>query len=167
MHTLTNQVVSVHGAIAATEKNKNPNYSVDWEGLFSDDRIKQFTNTESRSRLCRSKKEVTVIHIFPSEQAAKIAVVEMQRQGLSPNQIEIIAKNYIALNDALKWDRIAMTVGWSGIMEALGISEEASWEFVDAVENGKYLVLAIIGDREASQAQHILKNIGHWVIAVH
>jgi hypothetical protein len=161
MYKLTDRVM------VATESQKNPNYAVNWAGLFNNYLVTSVADKDEKSHVFQSRRVITLIHIFPSEQEAKNAVAEMQRQGLSFNQIEIIAKNYTALNDALNWDHIATTVGWSVMMKALGISAEASSEFVDAVEDGKYLVLAIVSDREASQAQHILKNIGHWVIAVH
>jgi hypothetical protein len=167
MNQLMNEIIISPNeqAIAPPQKKANPNYAVDWAGLF-----KEYDNTvkvNSGNALSELGQAITLIHVFCSELEAQNAVREMQRQGLSGNQIEIVAKNTKSLNNSINWDHIAATVGWAKVMTAFGICKEDTWVFEEAVEDGKYLVLAIVSDRAANQIQHILKNIGHWVIAVY
>lgn len=153
--------------IAPKDQEKIPNYTVDWAGLFKEFKNISVSKLKAGNALSELEQVVTLIHVLPSELEAQRAAKEMERQGLSSNQIEVVAKNCISLNNSLNWDHIAETIGWSSIMSAFGISKEDTWVFVDALEEGKYLVLAIVSDRAANQLQHILKNIGHWVIAVY
>jgi hypothetical protein len=46
------------------------------------------------------------------------------------------------------------------------VESDAS-RFEQSVNNGRFLVAAIVGDRSASQAQYLLENIGRKVISVY
>jgi len=110
---------------------------------------------------------VTIVDIFSSRTEAKSAVLELERQGLRSHEMAIVAKNYQEFGNPMNWEDIAVAGGLIVVLIELGISEYEASEFVGAVEDGKFLVIAIVSDRQASQAQHILENIGRWVVAVH
>jgi len=154
-------------AIAPNDRKKNSNYRVDWAELFNEYENTSEPKAKTENALSEFEQVITLIHVLPSELEAQNALKEMQRQGLSSNQIEIVAKHSKSLYNSLSWDRIAEALGWSSVVSAFGISTEDTWKFVEALENGKYLILAIVRDRAANQVQHILKNIGHSVIAVY
>ncbi len=50
--------------------------------------------------------------------------------------------------------------------DASHVESDAS-RFEQSVNNGRFLVAAIVGDRSASQAQYLPENIGRKVISVY
>jgi hypothetical protein len=110
---------------------------------------------------------VTIVEIFASEYQALTAVMELERQGLPSHEIAIVAKNYKKFGNSMNWDDLALDGGLTEVLMHIGISEYDTLELMDALENGMFLVIAIVSDRQASQAQHIFENIGRWVVAVH
>lgn len=115
----------------------------------------------------KTEQRVTVVDIFPSHLEAKYAVVECQRQGLSCQQIWLIAHDYQSSPSSNHHSNIAAVNCLVLFLNQLGISNPDAGQYVEAIKDGKFLVVAIVNDQEASQAQHILKNIGHWAIAVY
>jgi hypothetical protein len=109
----------------------------------------------------------TVIAIFPSRHEANDAVLEMQQQGLSSTQIVIISKQYQEHQNSMHWEYIASDNGLPSVLAGLGINVRDTLQFLEAVNDGKFLVIGLVNDRDASQAQYILKNIGRKVIAVY
>ena len=109
----------------------------------------------------------TIVDTFPSRAEAKNAVLEMQQQGLRSSQIVLIAKKYQEHENSMNWEYIADDGGLVVFLTDLGINVHDTFEFVSAVENGKFLVVAIVTDRSAYQAQRILENIGRKVLAVY
>lgn len=109
----------------------------------------------------------TVIAIFPSRQEANHAVLEMQQQGLNSPQIVIISNQYQEHQNSMHWEYIASDHGLPSVLTGLGINARDTVQFLEAVNDGKFLVIGLVNDRDASQAQYILKNIGHKVIAVY
>ena len=109
----------------------------------------------------------TVIAIFPSRQEANNAVLEMQKQGLSSPQIVIISNQYQEHQDSMHWEYVATDNGLPSVLTGLGINVRDTLQFLEAVNNGNFLVIGLVNDRNASQAQYILKNIGLKVIAVY
>ncbi len=129
---------------------------------FSPDFSYQDNNTASESGNL-----FTVLGTFLSRVEAKNAVLEMQRQGLRSSQIVLIAKEYQEHENSMNWEYIADDGGLVVFLTDLGINVHDTFEFVSAVENGMFLVVAIVTDRLACQAQHILENIGSKVLAVY
>jgi hypothetical protein len=125
------------------------------------------THEENDDHLITSKDIFTVIDIFLSRHEANNAVVEMQKQGLSSPQIVVISKSYQEHENSMHWEYIASDGCLVSILRSLGVNKHDSYQFLEAVDNGKFLVLGIVTDCEVSYAQHILKNIGRNVIAVY
>ncbi len=109
----------------------------------------------------------TVIAIFPSRQEANNAVLEMQKQGLSSPQIVIISDQYQEHQNSMHWEYVATDNGLPSVLTGLGINVRDTLQFLEAVNNSNFLVIGLVNDRDASQAQYILKNIGLKVIAVY
>ncbi|AFY74086.1 hypothetical protein Syn7502_02064 [Synechococcus sp. PCC 7502] len=113
---------------------------------------------------------VTVVDIFSCQWEAKNAVVELQRQGLSCQNIWLIAHEYQAITESVglvRKENGTVTENLTLFLNQLGISNPDLGELIEAIKDGNYLVVAIVTNQEASQAQHILKNIGHLAIAVY
>jgi hypothetical protein len=109
----------------------------------------------------------TVIAIFSSRHEANDAVLEMQQQGLNPPQIVVISSQYQEHQNSMHWEYIASDNGLPSVLTGLGINVRDTLQFLEAVNDGKFLVIGLVNDRDASQAQYILKNIGRKVIAVY
>lgn len=109
----------------------------------------------------------TVLEIFSSRQAARNAVMELQRQGLDSSQIIMINKNYQEHEDSMNWEYISTDGGLVVVLEGLGLDSQEASHYVNAVRDGKFLVVAIITDRTACQSQYLLESIGHKVIPVY
>ena len=109
----------------------------------------------------------TIVAIFPNKAEAKNAILEMKSQGLSSSQILMIAKEYQAHENSINWEYIAADGGLVIFLTQLGIGVHDTFEFVNAVDSCQFLVVAIITDRSASQAQHILEGIGRKVVSVY
>jgi hypothetical protein len=101
-----------------------------------------------------------VVDIFPSEAEAKSAVLEMEHKGLRTAHISILAKDYHD-SEGMDWKKINAEGGLAVVLKRLGISDDATSRFIDAVADGKFLVIEIGSDRDASQVQHILEKVGH------
>ncbi|PZO38464.1 MAG: hypothetical protein DCF19_16195 [Pseudanabaena frigida] len=125
------------------------------------------TYVEDGGSLLQSANRVTAIEIFASEIEANCAVLEMCNQGLSSSQIVVIAKDYQEHENSIIWEYITADGGLIVFLTELGINVHDTFKFVEAVEIGKFLVVGIITDRLACQAQYILEDIGHNVIAVY
>ncbi|NUN66531.1 hypothetical protein HCU40_17640 [Pseudanabaena biceps] len=123
--------------------------------------------TENNSFQSESKDVFTVIELFSNRQEAKNAVMEMQRQGLESSQVIMITKNYQEHEESMHWEYISTDGGLLVVLEGLGINDLEASHFVNAVKDGKFLVVAIITDRSAYQAQYLLENIGRKVVAVY
>ena len=122
---------------------------------------------ENDASLTAPKNIFTVIDIFLSRHEANDAVLEMQKQGLSSPQIVVISKYYQEHQNSMHWEYIASDGCLVSILKSLGVNNHDSSQFLEAVDDGKFLVLGLVTDREASYAQHILKNIGRKVVAVY
>jgi hypothetical protein len=150
--------------IQTEQSNLNANiHTVDGEGLLNNYAIEPEMYEEDGGPLSSAPaNRVTVVDIFASEIEAKSAILAMEQKGLRSNQISIIAKDYCQEpQNSMNWDQINAAGGLAAILTELGISDRATSQFVEAIENGKFLVIEIGNDREASQAQHVLEKIGH------
>lgn len=114
-----------------------------------------------------SKNIFTVVDMFSSRQEVRLATLSMQNKGLHPSQIVIISKKYQEHQDSMNWEYISSETGLAGVLTELGIDAHDTPKFVDAVESGKLLIVAIVTDRSAIEAQHILEDVGHKVIHVY
>lgn len=117
--------------------------------------------------LAQSSPRVTITDIFCSEAQARDAVLELERQGLHSHKMAIVAENYEKFGNPMNWQDLAVAGGLATVLIGIGIDKNDALELVNAVESGNFLVVAIVSDRIPSQAQHILKDIGRWVVAVH
>jgi hypothetical protein len=117
--------------------------------------------------LAESASRVTVADVFCSAPAAKSAVSAMRHLGLQSDQIMIIAKNYQEPQYSANWKQIAASDDLTVALTHLGISNQATSQFIDAIEDGKFLMIATVVIREFGQTQHVLEKIGHWVSVVH
>ena len=103
-----------------------------------------------------------VVDRFPSLAEAQCVVMAMEREGLDSNQITIVAKNEHESENSGNWENIYVDDDLSLFLTDLGISDRSIQRFINAVENGDFLVIAIGNDWEASKAQHVFDNIGNW-----
>lgn len=148
------------GTIYADEINAAHGRTVDGEGLLNNYAIEPEMYEEDGSSLSELTNRVTVVDIFPSEAEAKSAVLEMEHKGLKTAHISIIAKDYQD-SESMNWKQINAEGGLAAVLKRLGISDHATSTFVDAIADGKFLVIEIGSDRDASQVQHILEKVGH------
>jgi hypothetical protein len=159
MTTPTTEQTPVH----SDEINTAHGHTVDNEGLLNNYAIEPEMYEEDGGALSSQASDtVTVVDVFPSELEAKTAVLEMERKGLRTDQIAIVAKGYNQEpENSMNWEHINAAGGLAAVLTKLGISHHATGQFMDAVEDGKFLVIEIGNDREASQAQHVLEKAGH------
>jgi len=139
--------------------------TVDGEGLINNYAIEPEMYVEDGSPVTPSKSKLTVVDIFSSEADAKNAVLEMQQKGLRSNHMAIAAKNYSDGSTDKNWQEIIAEGKLAEVLADLGIEDSSISQFVDAVNLGKFLVIETGSDREASQAVHVLENIGHCIQA--
>lgn len=145
------------------EINKSHGHTIDGDGLANNYAIEPEMYEEDGSVPSELGNRVSVVDIFLSEASAKAAVLEMERKGLRSQQISILAKDYQDSESAINWKSIAADGGLESVLAELRISDHATAKFVEAIEDGKFLLIAIGNDREASQAQHVLEGVGHLV----
>ena len=136
-------------------------------GLTKSYAIAPETYEESGNVQSEPESICTVIAIFSSRQEANDAALEMQQQGLSSPQIVIISSQYQEHQNSMHWEYIPSDNGLPSVLTGLGINVRDTLQFLEAVNDGKFLVIGLVSDRDASQAQYILKNIGRKVIAVY
>ncbi|AFY74084.1 hypothetical protein Syn7502_02062 [Synechococcus sp. PCC 7502] len=107
---------------------------------------------------------VPVIAVFSSLQNAERVVLALQRQGLASYQVSIVTKKELDIKLSINCENISISSEFLiKILGELGISKNATLKFANAVDDGKFLVMAIGSNREASQAQHVLENIIHCI----
>jgi len=142
------------------EINKSHGHTVDSEGLLNNYAIEPTMYIEHGASLSELTNRVTVVDIFDSEEEAKRAVLEMEHKGLLVAHISIVAKDYKE-PQSYSWESITAEGGLAAVLTRLGISDRAISKFVEATDNGKFLVIEVGNDREASQVQHVLEKAGH------
>jgi hypothetical protein len=142
-------------------------YTADDAGAINCDRVAPKLYERFKNIPSEPKNIFTVIDIFPSRKDVRLATLSMQDKGLHPSQIVIISKKYQEHQDSMNWEYISSDGGLAGILTELGIDAYDTPKFVDAVEAGKLLLVAIVTDRSAIEAQHILEDVGHKVIHVY
>ena len=143
------------------EVNKSHGKTVDTEGLLNNYAIEPEIYQEDGVSLSDLTNRVTVVDIFDSEELAKAAVLAMEAKGLQVGHISIIAKGYKEPQHSLNWASIVAEGGLELMLTKLGIQSNAIAKFVEAIDLGKFLVIEIGSDREASQVQHVLEEGGH------
>ena len=142
--------------------NQSNGHTVDTEGLLNNYAIEPEMYEEDGGVVSKiASDRVTVVDIFDSETEAKNAILEMEQKGLRSNQISIIAKDYENSESSMSWQKISVGGGLTKVLQELGISDRAISQFEEAIAEGKFLVIEIGSDREASQAQHVLEKSGH------
>jgi D-Tyr-tRNAtyr deacylase len=157
MTTLTEQT-SIH----PDEINKAHGRTVDGEGLLNNYAIEpEITYTDGESSLSELTNRVTVVDVFDSEEEAKQAVLQIEQKGLLISHISIIGKDYQEPQSTMNWENINAEGGLAVTLTKLGINEHAIATFVEAIDNGKFLIIEVGNDREASQVQHVLEKVGH------
>jgi hypothetical protein len=137
-------------------------HTIDGEGLLNNYAIEPEMYVEDGGEVSSEivTDRVTVVDIFDSEADARNAVTAMEEKGLRSQQISVIAKDYHDLETSMHWQGIVEAGGLGAMLNELGISEACIVRFVDAVEHGKFLVVASGSDRQASQAKHVLEALG-------
>ena len=159
--TVTNERNTLdHDAITYTS-------SFDGMGLPNSYAIAPTIQKEADNDQAETEDICTVIAIFSSRHEANDAVLEMQQQGLNSPQIVVISSQYQENQNSMHWEYIASDNGLPSVLTGLGINVRDTLQFLEAVNDGKFLVIGLVNDRDASQAQYILKNIGRKVIAVY
>lgn len=141
--------------------NASHGHTVDTEGLLNNYAIEPEIYLEDGNSVSELTDRVTVVDIFDSEEMAKMAVSSMEAKGLQVDNISIIAKGYKEPNHSLNWASIVAEGGLEMMLTKLGIESAAIAKFAEAIDAGKFLVIEIGSDREASQAQHVLEEVGH------
>lgn len=108
-----------------------------------------------------------VIDTFPSRLETNNAILELKRQGLSSSQIIVFTRNHQERDYSINWEYLATDGSLLAVLIGLGIDRSDASRFEQSVNNGRFLVAAIVSDRSASQAQYLLENIGRKVISVY
>jgi hypothetical protein len=153
---MTSSIETVH----PDKVNMAHGHTVDGEGLLNNYAIEPEMYMEHGASLSELINRVTVVDIFDTEEDAKSAVLEMENKGLLVAHISIVAKHYKE-PQSYSWESITAEGGLAAVLTRLGISDHAISKFVEATDNGKFLVIEVGSDREASQVQHILEKAGH------
>ncbi len=148
-------------AVPVDQINQASGHTVDGEGLLNNYAIEPEMYEEDGKSLSELTNRVTVVDIFDSEQEAKSAVLEMEQKGLLVPHISIVAKDYKEPQSSLNWENITADGGLAVVLGKLGISENSILRFEKAAEEGKFLMIEIGNDREASKVQHVLEKAGH------
>jgi hypothetical protein len=123
--------------------------------------------TEDRNKSCKSGTILTVADIFASRPEAKNAILELQRQGVKSSQIVVITQNYQEYDNSTNWEYVATDDNLIEVLTGLGIDFNDALKFECQVQQGRFLVAAIVIGHSASQSQYLLKNIGRKVISVY
>ena len=110
----------------------------------------EMTYTEEKSTLSELTNRVTVIEICDTEEEAKQAVSEIEQQGMLSSHISIIARDYQEPQSTLNWENINAEGGLEVTLTRLGISKPAIAMFVEAINNGKFLMIESGSDRASS-----------------
>jgi hypothetical protein len=110
----------------------------------------EMTYTEEKSTLSELTNRVTVIEICDTEEEAKQAVSEIEQQGMLSSHISIIARDYQEPQSTLNWENINAEGGLEVTLTRLGISKPAIAMFVEAIDNGKFLMIEAGSDRASS-----------------
>jgi hypothetical protein len=147
--------------IIPDEINESHGQTVDTDGLLNNYAIEPEIYEEDGCSLSELINRVTVVDIFDSEDEAKNAVLAMEQKGLRVTNMSIVAKSYQDPKNSINWKTITAEGGLAAVLTILGISEQSIAKFVEAVDNGKFLMIEIGNDREASQVQHVLEKAGH------
>ena len=150
--------------VYSDEINKSRGQTVDTEGLLNNYAIEPEIYQEDGNSELELVSKVTVVDIFDSEETAKAAVLAMEAKGLAVNNISIIAKGYKEPKYSLSWASIVAEGGLDLMLTKLGIERSAIAKFAKAIDQGKFLVIEIGSDREASQVQHVLEEVGHTML---
>ncbi len=105
-----------------------------------------------------SESRVTVVDVFPSVIEAQTAVSDME--DLDSYQISIIGKDYCQESeDSINWENIMAAGGLAEVLSGLGISGHATVQFMEAIENGKFLLIAVNDDHEVAPTNNISESI--------
>ena len=88
-------------------------------------------------------------------------MLEIEQKGLLVAHISIVAKDYVDSQSVINWGNITASGGLASFLTKLGISDQAISRFVEATDQGKFLIVEVGNDREASQVQHVLEKAGH------
>jgi D-Tyr-tRNAtyr deacylase len=147
--------------VYSDEINKAHGHTVDGEGLLNNYAIEPEMYVEQGVSLSELTNRVTVVDIFDSEEEAQQAVLEIEAKGLRVSHISIVAKNYKNSQSAINCENINAEGGLASVLTRLGISDHAIARFIEAIDNGKFLIIEVGSDREASQVQHVLEKAGH------
>jgi len=158
MNTQTTEQMTGH----PDELNKSGGHTVDDQGLLNNYAIEPEMYEQDGGELSATSSKVTVVDIFTSVLEAETAVLTMEQKGLHTDQIAIIGKDYCQQpQNSMNWEHITASGGLAVVLSELGIGDQATVQFVEAIAQDKFLVIAIGSDREASQAQLVLEEIGH------
>jgi len=139
----------------------------DSKNLLSDYAISVKALRENSKALSQSENIFTIIDILDSRNEAHIAILEMQCQGLSSSQVVIISKYYQEYQNSMHREHVHLDGELLEVLMGLGINVHDALRFLDAIDDGKFLVVGLVIKRRVSEAQHILENIGHKAIAVY
>jgi hypothetical protein len=143
--------------------NQAGGHTVDGEGLLNNYAIEPEMYEEDGSSLSELTNRVTVVDIFSTLEEAQGVITEMEQKGLRSSHISIVAKDFREPQSSIHWEQITAEGGLAVVLKKLGISDEATARFEEAIEAGKFLVIEIGNDREASQVQHVLEKAGHSI----
>lgn len=101
----------------------------------------------------------TVVALFDTRTEARNAILKMQHQGLHSSQIVSISKHYQEHEDAMNWEYVTQDNNLLSDLIGLGIDISDTSCLEAAVNQGRFLVVAIITDRPSTQARQLLESI--------
>ncbi|AFY74085.1 hypothetical protein Syn7502_02063 [Synechococcus sp. PCC 7502] len=111
----------------------------------------------------KSDQRISVIEVFSSYQEAERVVLAFQRQGLASYQISIISKKERDIKVSINCEHISISREFLiEVLDELQTDHHAKLRFINAVDAGKFLVIAIGTAWEARKALYVLDNIAHW-----
>ena len=145
-------------------------YTMDQEGLANNYGIEPEMYVETpgdindRSKSPSLSDKYTIVDMFKSLDEAESIVAKMKEAGLDTHKISILKKNYQDTDPkhgTLSFNEISETEGIAVFLMGLGITSTEALRYEAEVNRDKFLVIVIGSDRDISQANQVLHQIGH------
>lgn len=148
-------------------------YTMDQEGLANNYGVEpeMYVETpgdiQNRSESPSLSDKYTIVDMFGSLTEAEAIVTKMKKAGLDTHKISILGKNYQDTNlkhGTLSFKELSEAQGIAVFLTGLGITSTEAIRYETEINMGKFLVIVIGSDREISQANKVLHQIGHKTI---
>ncbi|PZU97725.1 MAG: hypothetical protein DCE90_06500 [Pseudanabaena sp.] len=101
----------------------------------------------------------TVVAIFDTRIEARNAILKLQHQGLHSSQVVSISKHYQEHEDSMNWEYVSQDNNLLDDLMGLGIDIDDTYCLELAVNQGRFLVIAIITDCPSTQAHQLFESL--------